>query len=125
MRYEPDDQVEVTRNQGKREAIVLAVIDNEVLIEYTMPKGTTALNITTHEAIEYDTGDYKTVSYKAISTKWLKAIVENGLEWVGYDQRNHRTIKRRHVYDIVSRGKPTPTPLQMLEQRLGIGLAKL
>ncbi len=48
-RYEPGDNVEITRNQGKREAVVLAVIGDKVLIEYTMPKGTTALNITTHE----------------------------------------------------------------------------
>ncbi len=126
-RYEPGDNVDVIRNQGKREAVVLAVIGDEVLIEYTMPKGTTALNTTTHVALNMG-GGYKAVSYASISTRWLKAIVEAGLEWVGYDQRNHRVVKvsrrgQEPWYDVKPcGGVPTPTPLQMLEQRLGVGL---
>ena len=122
MRYEAGDQIEVTRNQGKREAVVLAVIDDEVLIEYTMPKGTTALNFTTCAAIENDQENYKAVSYRNVPVKWLKAIVEEGLEWVGYDQRNHQTIKTRVGWDVRPCGLPTPTPLQLLEYKLKIGL---
>lgn len=121
--YEAGDQVSVTRNQGKREATVLAVIGDEVLIEYTMPKGTTSLNFTTHDAIENDQEQYKAVSYRNVPVKWLKAIVEEGLEWVGYDQRNHRVIKTRQgFYDVQPCGLPTPTPLQLLEYKLKIGL---
>jgi hypothetical protein len=122
MRYEAGDQIEVTRNQGKREATVLAVIGDDVLIEYTMPKGTTALNFTTHDAVENDQGNYKAVSYRNVPVTWLKAIVEEGLEWVGYDQRNHRTIKTRIGWDVRPCGLPTPTPLQLLEYKLKIGL---
>lgn len=122
-RYEAGDNIEVTRNQGRREATVLAVIDDEILIEYTMPKGTTALSITTHEAVEKDRPEYKAVSYRSVPTRWLKAIVEAGVEWTGYDQRNHRSVQDRSGYwDVRSCGEPTPTPLQTLEQRLGVGL---
>lgn len=135
IRYQAGDNVSVHRNQGDREATVLAVIGDEVLIEYTMPKGTTALNITTHKALfddehaGYDAnhvwhegGQYKAVSYRGLPTKWLKAVVEEGLEWVGYDQRNHRVVKMRGGwYDVRPCGEPTPTPLQMLEERIGLG----
>ena len=122
-KYEAGDQVSVTRNQGKREATVLAVIGDSVLIEYTMPKGTTSLNFTTHDAIENDQEQYKAVSYRNVPVQWLKVIVEEGLEWVGYDQRNHRAIKTRHgFYDVKPCGLPTPTPLQLLEYKLKIGL---
>ncbi len=123
MKYEAGDNITITRNQGKREAVVLAVIGDEVLIEYTMPKGTTALSFTSHTAIENDQEDYKAVSYRNVPVKWLKAIVEEGLEWVGYDQRNHRSKKTHYgFFDVIPCGLPTPTPLQLLEYKLKIGL---
>lgn len=41
--WKPLDALEVHVNQGWREAYVLAVLDDEALIEYEMPRGSTAL----------------------------------------------------------------------------------
>jgi hypothetical protein len=57
-------------NQGMREAICLAVLGDEALIEYEMPRGSTTLRV-----VDACSGQgYKTVSYRAIPKKWQKAM---------------------------------------------------
>jgi len=69
-------------NQGYRDATTLAVIGDEALIEYVMPRGTTALRIV--DAYIWDGS--KTVSYKNVPRKWLKEIEEAGIPWEGNSQ---------------------------------------
>jgi hypothetical protein len=73
-------------NQGDREALVLARIGNQVLIEYAMPAGSTAMQILT------DGGENrgKSVNYTGIPIKWLRAIVEEDNEWEGNPQRGRK-----------------------------------
>jgi len=50
----------LNRNQGYRDGIVVAVDGNQILVEYTMPRGTTALNLIT----DVNNPDkYKTITY--------------------------------------------------------------
>lgn len=82
--WEPLDHLEVYVNQGKRAAVVLAVVDNEALIEYEMPAGTTALWII--DRGQPYPGCKRNVSYKNCPQKWLDAIREAGTEWIGNHQ---------------------------------------
>lgn len=63
-------RLEVDRNQGLRDAIIVSVSGDEDLIEYEMPNGTTALNV-----IKAD-GSYKSFSYSSLtkSKKWRKNL---------------------------------------------------
>jgi hypothetical protein len=61
-------------NQGNRDASVCARIDFNVLLEYEMPAGTTALRM-----VDLRNGRDKTISYSQLSNKWWKAIQENGI----------------------------------------------
>jgi hypothetical protein len=54
-------QVDVYRNQGVRDGVVVATSKNGFLIEYEMPKGTTALNVV--KSLRRP-DDYKTMTYK-------------------------------------------------------------
>ena len=47
-----NDELNVYRNQLDREAIVLAVWKHKALIEYTMPNGTSALNIIASDDVD-------------------------------------------------------------------------
>lgn len=82
----PGDTFLVNVNQGDREAMVLAVIGNQALIEYVMPAGTTALQIVTEGREQVG----RSVSYPSVPTKWLRAIVEEGREWEGNPQGRRR-----------------------------------
>jgi hypothetical protein len=97
---------DVYANQGLREGWVLAVIGNDVLVEYTMPKGTTALRIVKTSGL----AGFQNVSYRNVPRKWLEAIVAAGSVWEG---------KAQGVYQPASRwGKSNDrrvaTPSQML-----------
>lgn len=83
----------VERNQGEREAEVLAIRPGLALIEYEMPNGTTALNvvaITEDEKLISEGCIYHAVSYRKVPKYWLKAMIAAELEWAGYGQREFR-----------------------------------
>lgn len=85
----PNDSFELFINQGHRPVVILAVIDGRALGEYEMPAGTTALIYLKQDAagnIQPDGG----VSYKACPLKWIKAIKDAGLEWIGNAQQGGR-----------------------------------
>jgi len=65
----------VYRNQGDRDGAVVSYSGDDILIEYEMPNGTTALNI-----IKPD-GSYKSISYSKLqnSKKWMKNLDQNFL----------------------------------------------
>lgn len=101
--FEPHDNLEVWANQAEREAYVLAVIGDEVLIEYEMPgttskwahhpaQPTSALRVI--QCIQdRPVGNYKTMSYKAVPVRWLQAIREAGTtDWIGMGQRGRTRI---------------------------------
>lgn len=62
--------MEVFRNQGDRDATIVSVLGEDVLIEYEMPNGSTALNI-----VKAD-GSYKSMPYSKLqrTSKWLKNL---------------------------------------------------
>ena len=70
----PRETITVHVNQSDREGYVLAVIGSEALIEYEMPKGTTALRI-----VPID--DENAYPYKSISC-WIVSLLhhETGLK---------------------------------------------
>lgn len=95
-------------NQRDREAVVLAVIDNEAIAEYEMPNGRSYLTILkldengepiqteqsiwTHNQTHWSgrdrqalQNDYirKSVSYEACPVRWIVAMVNQGTEWLG------------------------------------------
>lgn len=101
--FEPYDCLDVWANQAEREAYVLAVIGDEVLIEYEMPgttsqwahhpaQPTSALRVI--QCIQdKPVGSYKTMSYKAVPVRWLQAIREAGTtDWIGCGQRSKTRI---------------------------------
>ncbi len=71
-------------NQGLRPAVILAVLGDEALLEYSMPRGSTALWIVD----AYTWGLVKQVSYKRVLLKWLRAMIEEGTDWVNLPQGN-------------------------------------
>lgn len=73
-KLKPRSIFQVWVNQGYREAFTLAVNGDDALIEYTMPRGSTALRIV--DAFTWD--GRKTVSYRAIPQKWLRAMEKEG-----------------------------------------------
>lgn len=97
--WKPGDTFMINVNQGDRKALVLAIIGNQALIEYVMPAGSTALQIVTDGREQVG----RSVSYPAVAAKWLRAIVDSGLEWEGNPQR----------------GKKIPSAEEMLFQRTG------
>ncbi len=72
------NDITVWANQADREAVILAVIGEQALIEYVMPKLTTALRLVPVDDV--NTYDYKTYAYNKIPVKWMKAIREQGTE---------------------------------------------
>jgi len=88
------DDVDVFVNQATREGWVLAVLGDEYILEYTMPKGTTALQIRRVDGGNVKDGkwhgSYRNVSYKALPTRWLQAIVDAGSVWEGKAQGVYR-----------------------------------
>jgi cold shock CspA family protein len=67
------ESVSYERNQGQRDAEVLAVLGDEALVSYEMPSGVTYLNIVAADGSD-EPGAYRAVSVKALPKKWRKAI---------------------------------------------------
>ena len=84
--YSVGDRTTVEANQGAREAYVLATIGNEVLVEYFMPNGTTALRIMGVAGLRQIT--HRSCSYAAVPHRWINAMHEQGTDlWEGRGQR--------------------------------------
>lgn len=80
------DTFTISVNHGDREALALARIGNQVLVEYLMPAGSTAMQILT----DGNENRGRSVSYSSIPTKWLRAIVEEDNEWEGNPQSGRK-----------------------------------
>jgi hypothetical protein len=79
-KYKVGDLISIFRNQAERDAEVIAVSGNEILVEYTMPNGTSALNVidTTMDDYRGKSGrrNYEPISYSVVkkSKKWASKI---------------------------------------------------
>ena len=87
--YQVGDWLYVLVNQGKRDAWVLGILGEQIIVEYTMPSGTTALLIVK----QGDRADrfgkrIKGISYKSCPKKWIQAIRDGVGSWEGICQRN-------------------------------------
>lgn len=72
-------------NQGERTASSLAFLGEEALIEYSMPRGTSALRIVNRD----EPGGGRNMSYFQVPVKWLREMVETGVEWIGCPQQSN------------------------------------
>ena len=72
-------------NQGERTASVLAFLGEEALIEYSMPRGTSALRIVNRD----EPAGGRNMSYFQVPVKWLREMVETGVEWIGCPQQSN------------------------------------
>ena len=83
--YKVGEGITIWRNQADRDGYVIAVDNNEILVEYEMPNGTTALNIIDTTLPEYDKKNdkknYIPISYDNAkkSKKWSSKIDANRL----------------------------------------------
>ena len=76
--------ISVLRNQGERDAVVVAVSKDKFLIEYQMPNGSTALNVLNDL---HRTENYKTITYKkALSSREFGLQLQNA-ELINNPQR--------------------------------------
>jgi hypothetical protein len=73
-KLEVNDRLAVEANQSLRTAFVLAVLDDEALIEYHMPGGKTFLRVI-HATMH---GEIRSVSPKSIPKKWAAAMETAG-----------------------------------------------
>jgi hypothetical protein len=89
--WKPGDRLELDVNQGWREAWVLAVVDDEALVEYRMPAGTTAMQIIQNNRRSHYG---RSVSYRSCPLFWQRAIRSTGGEWVGESQTG-RAVEMR------------------------------
>lgn len=83
--YEAGDEVEVYSNQAERDGTVLAVVGRDVLIEYSMPAGTTAMLLFTVKNRKLT--NRRNVAYASCPQKWIRAIAAQGMYWQGLGQR--------------------------------------
>lgn len=68
------DQMTYFRNQGDRDALVLAVDGDKALVAYEMPSGVTYLNIVAADGSD-EAGAYRAVSPKGLSKRWREAVL--------------------------------------------------
>ena len=90
--WQPNDSMSVFVNQAERDAYVLAVIGDDILIEYEMPAGTSALvqYAVVEGKVSWPSRNY---SYNAVPKRWLKPIRDaNMTNWIGMGQRSHIRI---------------------------------
>jgi hypothetical protein len=90
--FEAGDSTTVEANQGERDAHVLAVLGEQVLVEYEMPAGTTALVL--FAACGNMLTRIKTIPHNQLSQSWIDAIHDQGWGclWVGMGQRMHEAM---------------------------------
>jgi hypothetical protein len=83
--YGTNDSMEVWSNQALRAATVLAVDDDLILVEYEMPRGSTAL-------LQYrvkggQLREMKNINYNTCPKHWLANMRANDMDWIGMGQR--------------------------------------
>lgn len=85
--FKAGDDTLVYSNQANRDAYVLAVLGEQVLIEYEMPAGTTALVL--YAAMGEMLTHIKTIPHLGLSQSWIDAIHDQGHAhlWIGMGQR--------------------------------------
>ena len=83
--YKSGQRISIWVNQGERDAWVLCTLEDQIIVEYEMPSGTTALNILQNAV---DVKFVKSVSYKSCPKKWIQAIRDGVGSWEGICQRN-------------------------------------
>lgn len=79
----PGDLTTLKINHGDRPARVLAIRNGRLLLEYEMPRGSTALRFLTPTANGFVPSR---AGYYGLSTLWLTAIAEAEQEWIGHPQ---------------------------------------
>lgn len=91
--FETGDQVQWYSNQAKRDAEVLAVLGDELLLEYSMP-GTTsgrehsALVVCQIYAVS-NLRQVRTVPHAKVPKYWIEAMIDQGTtDWIGEGQRS-------------------------------------
>lgn len=87
----PGDLTTVLVNQGDRDATVLAVLGTKALIEYTMPAGSTGLQII--DLLTDAPTPGRSVGYRNLPTKWLQAVVDAGSSWEGNPQQTPARLR--------------------------------
>ena len=94
-------------NHGWRDATVLIRrVNGDLLIEYSMPNGTTALQMRAH-------GHDHSISYKSVPLDWLEDMVQEGIEWECSPQRrngifNEITVAKLYAQKAISRFRLRP-----------------
>lgn len=85
--FEAGDDITVESNQANRDAYVLAVLGEQVLVEYEMPAGTSALVL--FAAMGDMLTRIKTIPHLGLSQSWIDAIHDQGHDhlWIGMGQR--------------------------------------
>jgi len=78
------NHLQVFRNQGFRDGVVVATSKNGFLIEYMMPKGTTALNVV--KSLRRP-DDYKTMTYNRAFASWEFGKQLQDVELINNPQR--------------------------------------
>lgn len=101
----PGGTILVRANHGQRRATILAIRGTYMLIEYAMPKGSTALRIIDLSASANTAGWGRRIPYADLSVPWLQAVVDAGQAWTGTPQQ-HRLLAR-----------PVPDPLALLSYK--------
>lgn len=96
----PGQSFTVTVNQGERDALVLAASGYERLVEYAMPRGSTALRIID---VRRNPRRDRAISYNHLPLRWLETVVAAGQVWIGRPQGSGK--------------HPLPAPATMLERR--------
>jgi hypothetical protein len=86
--FMPGDTTLVHANRGQRRATILATRGTSVLIEYTMPQGSSALRIIDLSEPGNTAGWGRRVPYADLSVPWLRAVVEAGQPWTGTPQQH-------------------------------------
>ena len=83
MNWNVGDDIQVEANQGTRDGVIIAIIGNEMLVEYEMPAGRTFLICGDEDKIiePYVRRNY---SYKNIPNKWVKAAYAQAVS-AGHD----------------------------------------
>ena len=96
---------QIWNNQSWRDAVVLVELPDacgnpEYLVEYSMPRGTSALRI------YHADNTFTRVAYERLPKKWLRTLAADDIRWEGYPQQRG------------SKGR-IPSPRELLSQRGG------
>ena len=84
--YEAGDRIYIWVNQGERGAWVLGTLEDQIIVEYEMPSGTTALRILQNADYVNEHKFGKGVGYKSCPKKWIQAIRDGVGGWEGVSQ---------------------------------------